>query len=433
MLLPPPPSVVDGADRADVIAWVATHLGDLTLEGPDGVAPGAFHGGQSAADAALAGLDVTGYAGRRSQVLPVSARGASRMSPYLRHGLLQLPQVWEAVAEAPERDRRRYRDELMWAEYARHLYARVGTANGRSLRREQPTAGAATWSGEPWPTEMACMDAVVGELRTDGWVVNQTRMWLASQWAVRAGADWREGEQEMFAHLLDGSRAANRLGWQWTTGTGSGRPYGFSRWQVRKRAPQLCERCALADRCPIESWPDAEPGPPVDGPDLGRGPVPAGPSDVEGSGAEQVWLTAESLGTADPALAADPDRDAVFVFDEPLLRRLRLSGKRLVFLAETLGELAAGRPLEVRRGGVVDELAGHSLATTWAPVPGFATRAAALAPVELHPWPWLSRPTSATLRSFSAWRKSQRTSVPSRAPRPDTDDVENREPAPTTG
>jgi len=36
-----------------------------------------------------------------------------------------------------------------------------------------------------------------------------------------------------------------------------------------------------------------------------------------------VWLTAESLGDADPALAAHADLPAVFVFDEPLLARLR--------------------------------------------------------------------------------------------------------------
>ena len=81
------------------------------------------------------------------------------------------------------------------------------------------------------------MRFVTDELHRDGWLVNQTRMWLASQWAVRAGADWRAGEDAMFTHLLDGSRAANRLGWQWTVGTGSGKPYGFSRWQVEKRAP----------------------------------------------------------------------------------------------------------------------------------------------------------------------------------------------------
>jgi deoxyribodipyrimidine photo-lyase len=256
---------------------------------------------------------------------------------------------------------------------------------------------------------MACMAAVTDELHTDGWLVNQTRMWLASQWAVRAGADWRTGEQEMFAHLLDGSRASNRLGWQWTIGTGSGKPYGFSRWQVEKRAPSLCRSCPLRDHCPVQDWPSAELGPPVEGPELGRGPTPAGPAEIDGGGAEQVWLTGESLGATDPALAASDDRPAVFVFDEPLLTRLRLSGKRLVFLAQTLAELAEDRPLEVRRGAVATELAGRSLAVTWAPVPGFASRRAALTIYELHPWPWLVRPGGGPLRSFSAWRRSVNT------------------------
>ncbi len=413
-LLPNPPSATDGATTAEVLSWVAAHLGDLTLEGPGGVAAGGIRGGQSAADAALAGLDITGYAGRRGNVLPVSGRGASRMSPYIRHGLLTLPQVWAAVADAATRDRGRYRDELLWQEFARHLYARVGAANGAALThappRPSPRADSDSpvpWSpGDPWPVAMNCMRAVTAELHTDGWLVNQTRMWLASQWAVRAGVDWRAGEDAMFAHLLDGSRAANRLGWQWTVGTGSGKPYGFSRWQVEKRAPELCRNCALRDACPIQRWPDADPGPRVAGPSLAKAAVPAGPVTAENPGtADEVWLTAESLGTADPALAADPARPAVFVFDEPLLHRLRLSGKRLVFLAETLGELAGRRPLEVRRGVVAAELAGRSLAATWTPVPGWGRLAARLTPTELHPWPWLVRPGNTAVRSYSAWRR----------------------------
>lgn len=405
--LPSPPSLAHGADRDDVVEWVAEHLGDLTREGPDGVRPGFATGGQSAADAALADLDITGYASARSTVLPVERRGVTQLSPYIRHGLLTLREVWSAVKNAPPYDRRRFRDELMWQEYARHLYARTGRELGRSLRREQGQPSG-RWEGEPWPEQMRCMDYTVGMLHDDGWLVNQTRMWLASQWSVRAGAAWRDGEDEFFAHLLDGSRAANRLGWQWTVGTGGGKVYGFSRWQVRKRAPQLCRECALSNACPIEDWPDADPGPTLDGADLGRGDTDGGPADTPDTVAETVWLTAESLGAGDPALAADPDRPAVFVFDEPLLRTLRLSGKRLVFLAETLGELAADRDVEIRRGRVTDELAGRSLAATWAPVPGYATRAAALNPVEQHPWPWLARPNGEPLRSFSAWRKALR-------------------------
>ena len=409
-LLPSPPSVADGADPTEVVDWVAAHLGDLTLEGPDGVTRGAFSGGQSAADAALATLDIAGYARDRSTVLPVQRRGASRMSPYIRYGLLPLPAVWAAVAGAPPFDRKRYQDELLWQEYARHLYARVGRAHGEALRHEQPRP-AAPAPADPWPQQMNCMATVVGELHTDGWLVNQTRMWLSSQWTVRAGAEWTTGEDRFFTHLLDGSRAANRLGWQWTVGAGTGKPYGFSRWQVQKRAPQLCRDCALNTACPIQNWPPDPPRGerPEPEPLLRRDPDPestAGPREpVERAAPAAVWLTAESLGDADPALAAHPDLPVVFVFDEPLLARLRLSGKRLVFLTETVADLATRRDVEVRRGPVPAELSGRAVAVTHAPVPGFRSRSAAVVPGVVHPWPWLYRPHAGPIGSYSAWRK----------------------------
>ncbi len=400
--LPPLPPV---DDAEAVLAWVAEHLGHLTLEGPDGVRRGGHVGGQAAADAALATLDVTGYARSRSTVLPEGRRGATRLSPYVRHGLLSLPDVWDAVAGAPATDKRRFRDELLWQEFARHLYARTGTA--QPLRYEPPHPAAPP----TWDDDMACTSWLRSSLEDDGWLVNQTRMWWASHWTVRHGRDWREGEDDFFRHLLDGSRAANRLGWQWTVGTGTGKPYGFSRWQVEKRAPSLCRGCALRDRCPIQDWPDAPRGPRVeDGPlsaDLGASA--AGPdSPVLQGDPAAVWLTAESLGDADPALAAHPDLPVVFVLDEPLLASLRLSGKRVVFLAETLADLAERRRLDVRLGKVTDELAGTPVAVTYAPVPGFAHRSGAVDVAELHPWPWLARPSAQRLTSYSAWRKGIR-------------------------
>ena len=60
----------------------------------------------------------------------------------------------------------------------------------------------------------------------------------------------------------------------------------------------------------------------------------------------------------------------------------------------------------VRR--VADELGRTPLAATYAPVPGFARRSAAVTLAELHPWPWLARPAQQRLTSFSAWRKGVR-------------------------
>lgn len=402
-LLPPLPPVDDGEA---VRAWVASHLGHLAHEGPDGVRAGGHRGGQAAADAALATLDVTGYARTRSAVLPRERRGASRISPYLTHGLLDLPTVWEAVGDAPPSDRRKYRDELLWQEYARHLYARLGPALREPLRHAPPRPA----DGPVWDESMACISFVEDELETDGWLVNQTRMWFASHWTVRHGRDWREGEDHFYRHLLDGSRAANRLGWQWTVGAGTGKPYGFSRWQVEKRAPELCRGCPLRDACPIEEWPDVASGPRVEDSPVRVGhaagaPGP-GPASVEGDGEpEAVWLTPESLGDADPALAAHPDLPVVYVFDEPKLEQLRWSGKRLVFLAESLADLAARRDLRVHLGAVGEELDSTPVATTFAPVPWFTARARDLHLAAVHPWPWLARPTSQRLTSYSAWRK----------------------------
>lgn len=403
--MPSLPPLPDVDDTEAVRAWVAEHLGHLTLERPDGVRAGGHRGGQAAADTALAALDVTGYARSRSTVLPEGRRGASRLSPYIRHGLLSLPEVWDAVADAPPGDKRRFRDELMWQEYARHLYARVGSGTREALRYAPPHPA----SPPEWDDDMACTSWLRDELEGNGWLVNQTRMWWASHWTVRHGRDWRDGEDDFFRHLLDGSRAANRLGWQWTVGAGTGKPYGFSRWQVEKRAPRLCRSCPLSDACPIQDWPDAERGPRVDDSPLASptdGAVAAGPDTPVVEGApDAVWLTAESLGDSDPALVAHPDLPVLFVYDEPLLASLRLSGKRLVFLAESLADLAGRREVDVRLGRVADELAGRSAAVTHAPVPGFASRSAGVDVAQLHPWPWLARPGTQRLTSFSAWRK----------------------------
>lgn len=211
----------------------------------------------------------------------------------------------------------------------------------------------------------------------------------------------------MFRHLLDGSRAANRYGWQWSVGSMTSEAYGFSRWQVERRAPAWCNSCPLATECPIEDWPEKSTGEPVDDALLRAGSDLAGPHEAEITATpEQVWLTAESLGDRDPAMVAWATIPAVFVFDEPLLHRLRLSAKRLVFIAETLADLAERRALRIVLGDPVVELQGVALASTYAPVPGYARRAAHLNIVAAHPYPWMRRPNGGDVRGHSAWLRS---------------------------
>jgi len=362
-------------------------------------------GGQTAADTALANLDITGYASRRSEVLPRSKRGASVLSPYIRHNILTLDEVYRAVKTAPYKDREKFRDELFWQEYARHLYARVGTRLFENLRFEANR----NTEGNGWNREMLCVDEVVSELETDGWLVNQTRMWLASHWTVRNDVGWLNGQEQMYRELLDGSRAANLLGWQWTVGAGTGKPYGFARWQVEKRAPELCGQCPLSKACPIQEFPDevSLPQAATDSllthdPDVD---LTAGPtSPIYSAVPEFVLLTIDSLGDADPALVAHPELPVVFVFNGEALQKLQLSSKRIGFYLETLKDLSTRRDLRVFLGNPYDFARDNFVAVTFAPVPSFKKFTDI---AELHPYPWLKRPSSGSVRSFSAWRKNQ--------------------------
>jgi len=418
-------------DAADVPRWVEANLTGLYSGAARRSA--AFVGGQSEANRAIDGLNIAGYAKRRSSVHPPASRGASNLSPYIRHGLLDLPTVHEhpAVAEANSYDRFRYRGELLWQDYSRQWYAAFGTQTRvGTVYDPAPGKSAARWDREPWPRDMKCVDATLTELHDDGWIVNQARMWLASQWSVRAGADWRSGDDEMFRHLLDGSRAANRQGWQWVVGGTRNRSYGFARRQVMKRAAQFCDDCALSESCPIGGYPGSVAGDMIDpAPTMSVAhltpPDPATaeprlfdavPTSTSGTSSEArpdaVWITAESLGDGDPALVAHPELPVHFVFDEPLLDTLQLDGKRLVFLADCLSDLAQRRDLTVWRGRPVELFeptgeagADRRFAVTRAPVPGFDRITTGQQDrLELSPWPWLRPPTPKLLDRLGAKR-----------------------------
>ena len=435
-------------------AFVAEHLGHLVdrrgVDLPD--SSSVYRGGQQAADDALARFDVAGYAARAADAYPLPRRSVSGLSPWIRHGLLSLPRLWEHVADGPPDDVRSFRGALLRQEYARHRYARhrTGLIEGAGrVAHPAPGSGAdpsalRSSTGRGWDRRMGCVELPLDELEEDGWVVGPARRWLADLWVAGEHDDPGAGEAHFFRHLLDGSKAANGLGWQEADNR------AVTRWEVEEHAPGLCASCELVAECPIER-PRPAPSPPaattgdtpaaaatdttaasaarttsassptengaaVSADDRWRHdhdlPATTGPLLVRTHGAdgspssppEAVWLTAESLGDSDPALAANPDLPAVFVFDEPLLAELRLSSKRLVFLAETLGELAARRPVELHLGEPVEVLTGRRLAATFTPVPGWRRRSARLDLAEVHPWPWLRTPHDGDVTTFEAWR-----------------------------
>ena len=417
---------VPSPGRAAAESFVATHLSGLFCESTDVVSSQSIRGGQRAANVALDSLDLTGYAANRNNAYPVSTRAASGLSPYVRHGLVDLQRLWAASdnqlqAGVDELDVARFQTELLWQEYSRHSYAANPDPAGRRLSDGPTRFGPAAPKGteSAWDSSMGCLELAAQELEDDGWLVGLTRMWLASDWVNRQGRHWRDGEDYLFSHLLDGSRAANRAGWAIVAGRAGREPYLYSRWDVELRAPGLCASCDRVNDCPVERPYDGVPVNHLNVPDHQRmvradddrramldqgndldysngygGPMH--PERPNGSDChpEAVWITAESMGDADPALSANPDLPVIFVFDRPLLKRLQLSSKRLVFLTETLADLATRRELKVWLGSPSDVLTDVETSVTWTPVPGWRRLARNVRPVETHPWPWLHQPLS---------------------------------------
>ncbi len=367
-------------------------------------------GGQSNADNALNQLDINKYATKRNNVYPANSRGSSYLSPYIRHGLLSLSEVWRAVEKFEYKDRTKFQDELLWQEFSRHLYAIVGKKSKKFLNYniEKPNSNADNYKN------MNCITAIEDELEKTGYMVNQTRMWFASHNSLRVGNDWNKYEDYMFQHLIDGSRFANRLGWHWVMGSQTGKPYGFSKFQVEKRGPQLCNGCELKYNCPIQDWPDTSISGRIDHDFKVDEQKIFGPKEIKENNSTPpsfVWITGESIGDSDPAMSYYYELPVIFIFDEELLNKLQLSTKRLNFLIDCLKEINSKRELQVYLANPEDYLHNKNFASTFAPVPKYKKITKQNIPSVEFPALRLAEPINFYPTSFSSWKKKIKLSL----------------------
>lgn len=171
------------------------------------------------------------YAAARNRV---DLDGTSRLSPYLRFGMLSprevLAAAQRALRAAPDaasrEGARAYIGELIWREF----YAAILRHFPGVLRQEfRPGMRAIRWDDNPealeaWQTGCTgypTVDAAMRQLVQTGWMHNRARMIVASFLVKDLLIDWRHGERHFMRLLLDGDPAANNGGWQWTAGVGT--------------------------------------------------------------------------------------------------------------------------------------------------------------------------------------------------------------------
>lgn len=196
------------------------------------------HPGQAAARARLAAVRPQDYARTRNHL-----EGAvTGLSPYLTHGLLDLPEVLADVLtreDLPVQHKLVF--ELGWRAYFRHVWAHRGAGIFASLH-EGPLHESAYAPELPADirearTGLPVIDQAVRTQYATGTLHNHARMWLASYVVHLRKVHWRAGADWLYAHLLDGDLASNHLSWQWIAGTGSHQPYLFNAENVARYAP----------------------------------------------------------------------------------------------------------------------------------------------------------------------------------------------------
>lgn len=155
--------------------------------------------------------------------------GTSRLSPYVRHGLVSVRECMRAAHEAGHGST--WISELGWREfYASILYhfpqvvEHEFNENYREIpwRRDKESVEAFTQARTGYPI----VDAALRELLQTGWMHNRARMIVASFATKHLLLDWRIGEEFFAQHLMDYDLASNNGGWQWSASTGTdAQPY----------------------------------------------------------------------------------------------------------------------------------------------------------------------------------------------------------------
>jgi deoxyribodipyrimidine photo-lyase len=160
--------------------------------------------------------------------------GTSRLSPYLRFGMLSARQAIVVALNAMEaagsgqdhQGAETWLNELIWREFylaILHHFPHVLEQSFRTQYRQ------VVWDNDEPTFESWCsgqtgypvVDAAMRQLVQTGWMHNRARMIVASFLVKDLLVDWRWGERFFMQHLVDGDPAANNGGWQWTAGTGT--------------------------------------------------------------------------------------------------------------------------------------------------------------------------------------------------------------------
>ncbi len=159
-------------------------------------------------------------------------KGTSEISPYIRHGLLSIRQLFNfALNKEKSKGQETWTNELIWREFYQMIIAHFPHAAMGALKKEYNDI---EWEGDrelfnSWcngETGYPIVDAAMRCFNQTGLMHNRLRMIVASFLCKTLLVNWRWGEDYFAKNLFDFDLAANNGGWQWSASTGTdAQPY----------------------------------------------------------------------------------------------------------------------------------------------------------------------------------------------------------------
>ncbi len=364
------PLQITFADRDALAHYLSEQFPDAAKRSAE-ISP--IHGGRGAAEPLIQRILPDRYASTRNMI----TGSVTRLSPYLRQGVISLAEVRRRVLErTPAQRAYKLLQELAWRDYYQRVYARLGKDVWNDI---EPYKTGVTQYQKDLPEDIeqgttgaACIDAFAHDLKEVGYLHNHARMWTAAYVVHHRRVRWQAGAYWFLQHLLDGDPASNNLSWQWVASTFAAKPYFFNRENLARYTDnKYCSTCPLAKSgCPFEgSYEDVSdrifpgdasptamfsPGQTELTRRLSSGQdspiIENAKTSTTNSQNVLVWVNEESLDPQGPALAAHSQAQAVFIFDEAAIEAAGWSIKRLAFIYKCLLEIPN---IQVYRGSTV--------------------------------------------------------------------------------
>jgi len=245
----------DLTDRSALNSFLAQQF----PEASGGLSP--IQGGRDAAEHQLRDMNAKRYGRSRNHL----SGSVTRLSPYIRHGVLTLAEVRDAVFAQLKRNKQARDDggklinELGWRDFWQRLWLNLGSRIGDDQEDHKTGYAAADYQGtlpddiREGQTGLACMDSFRDDLVNNGWLHNHARMWMAAYLVHWRRVHWRAGADWFLEHLLDGDPASNHLSWQWVASCFSHKPYFFNRQNLERYSNGVyCQSCSSSRSCPFD-------------------------------------------------------------------------------------------------------------------------------------------------------------------------------------